>query len=96
MKIEMPRLLLLPNGSAVDPAMIHVVKGVEGKCVIIRNEFNKMIELMRYPLLEDQVIIVAEIQKVQRQGEDWVQPDWNALLAKATSQTPAKTTKAAA
>lgn len=90
---DMPRMLLLPNGSAVNPAMIHVVKGVEGKGVIIRNEYNKMIEFIKFIANEHHPLIVAEVQKVQSQGEDWVQPDWDALLGKASAPATAKTTK---
>lgn len=93
---DMPRMLLLPNGSAVDPAMIHVVKSVEGKGVIIRNEYNKMIEYVRFAATELHTLIVTEIQKVQSLGEDWVQPDWDALLGKASAPATVKTTKTAA
>lgn len=93
---DMPRMLLLPNGSAVDPAMIHVVKSVEGKGVIIRNEFNKMIEYMKYSDTMCHIVIVTEIQNVQKQGEDWTQPDWDSLMGKTNAPATAKTTKASA
>lgn len=93
---DMPRMLLLPNGSAVNPSMIHVVKGVEGKGVIIRNEYNKLIEFIKFITTEHLPLIVSEVQKVQSQGEDWIQPNWDALLGKAGPQTIAKPTKASA
>ena len=66
--------------------MIHVCNGVPGKGVILRNEFNKLIEYIKCSLPEQQKIIVENIKLVQSQGENWVQPDWDALLTKATKQ----------
>ncbi|MFZ4538618.1 hypothetical protein [Propionivibrio sp.] len=87
MNSEMPRLMSMPSCTAIDPAMIHVVKPVDNKGVFIRNEFNKIIEYIKQtdPVL--QRIIVDEIQKVQSQGADWVQPNWDVLFAKAKKET---------
>ncbi|MEF8699227.1 MAG: hypothetical protein V5B33_07845 [Candidatus Accumulibacter sp. UW20] len=80
MSKEMPRMMLMPNHSAMDPAMIHMVKGVENKGVFIRNEYNKILDYIKCPEKEEQDIIVREIQIVQSQGADWKQPNWDALL----------------
>ena len=84
--LEMPRMLRLSDGSAVDPAMIHVAYGVPGKGVVLKNEYNKLLEYLKYSLPEHQKIIVDNINLVQSQGEDWLQPDWGVLLAKAPKQ----------
>ena len=84
--LEMPRMLRLSDGSAVDPAMIHVAYGVPGKGVVIRNEYNKLINFIKQPLPEHQDIIVENITLVQEQGDKWEQPDWRVLLNKATKQ----------
>lgn len=74
--------LILPNGNLINPQLIQGVMKFPGKGVALRNEFNKILDFLRYPDERHQTIIITILHRVMS-TRNWDQPDWEAEFATA-------------
>ncbi len=84
-------LLSLPNEDLTDPKLIKGVRRLDGKGMLLTNEYNKVINLVREP---DNDVVKAYITALHKmlQSKTPYEIDWAAIkadvLAKKAAQPP--------